>query len=278
MEQLWQKIASFAFLRPENRYTAESEPAGTEDSSSLLSPDTVVFLETLTGIGSAQRTIYRTALTHRSLLHDHNDSSRCDESNQRLEFLGDAVLDLLISEFLFKRLPDSDEGILSSNRSKIVNRKSLAGFAQKIRLGEHLIIGDSADRNKIRSSDSALADAFEAFVGAIYIDQGITAAENFVRRHVIGHIDFERIVGEEHNYKSRLIEFTQSRQLPPPSYSIVSEEGAEHEKTFTIEVSCMGLVLGKGAAQRKKDAEQCAARQAMSQLELSNPFDQPKES
>jgi ribonuclease-3 len=277
MEQLWQKIASFTFLRNENRNTSGSKSAGIEDTSSFALSPAALYLESLTGIACGDRVIYRTALTHRSVLHDQNLPSQSTESNQRLEFLGDAVLDLLISAYLYKRFPASDEGILSSNRSKIVNRKSLAGFAQSINLGDHLIIGDSADRNRIRTSESALADAFESLIGAIYLDQGIAAAERFVMKHVIDHVNFNRIVEEEHNYKSRLIEFTQSRQLQSPVYTVTAEEGAEHEKTFIIEVSCMGIVLGKGSAQRKKDAEQTAAREAMRYLEVNHPFDQAKE-
>jgi ribonuclease-3 len=216
--------------------------------------------------------IYRTALTHRSVLHDNHQGDIKPDSNQRLEFLGDAVLDLLISEYLFKQFPTSDEGHLSSNRSKIVNRKSLAGFAHELQLGEHLIVGESADRQKIRTSESALADAFESLIGAIYLDQGLAGAERFIMTHVISKVDLKRIVEEEYNYKSRLIEFTQSRQIPPPLYTVIAEEGAEHEKTFTIEVSCSGIILGRGIAPRKKDAEQIAAREAMTLLETRDPF------
>jgi ribonuclease-3 len=216
--------------------------------------------------------IYRTALTHRSVLNDQPVGEDKPESNQRLEFLGDAVLDLLISEHLFKQFPERDEGHLSSNRAKIVNRKSLAAFARDLQLGEHIIIGESADKQKIRTSESALADAFEAMIGAIYLDQGIAGAERFIMTHVIAKVDLHKIVEAEYNYKSRLIEYTQSRQLPPPLYTVVAEEGAEHEKSFTIEVSCKGILLGQGTAPRKKDAEQLAAREAMNRLDSEDPF------
>jgi ribonuclease-3 len=221
--------------------------------------------------------IYRTALTHRSVLHDNHSGDNKPDSNQRLEFLGDSVLDLLISEYLFKQFPASDEGHLSSNRSKIVNRKSLASFSLELQLGEHLIVGESADKQKIRTSESALADAFESLIGAIYLDQGLAGAERFIMTHVIAKVDLKRIVEEEFNYKSRLIEFTQSRQLPPPLYSVVAETGAEHEKTFTIQVSCREIALGRGTAPRKKDAEQLAAREAMTQLETQDLFSTSKE-
>ncbi|HHE08075.1 MAG TPA: ribonuclease III [Chlorobaculum parvum] len=254
------------------RAEASDEPYG--GSSDANSPDldsaTLAYLERLTGRPCNRRLIYRIALTHRSLPHDHQGQKKHPESNQRLEFLGDAVLDLLISEHLFKLFPESDEGHLSSNRAKIVNRKALAAFAHELKLGEHLIIGESANRQKIRTSDSALADAFEALVGAIYLDQGLDGAKRFIMEHVITMVDLNRLIEEEFNYKSRLIEFTQSHQLPQPVYTVVAEEGAEHEKTFVIEVSCNGIPLGKGSAPRKKDAEQLAAREAMKRLENEN--------
>ncbi|HWR00575.1 MAG TPA: ribonuclease III [Chlorobaculum sp.] len=278
MAHLWQKLTSLPFLRAEAADGAAIGIFGSKGSVQLLDPRTAGHLEHLTGRPCSRRMIYRTALTHRSVLHDHNSGDSKPDSNQRLEFLGDAVLDLLISEYLFKQFPTSDEGHLSSNRSKIVNRKSLAGFALELQLGEHLIVGESADKQQIRTSESALADAFESLIGAIYLDQGLAGAERFIMTHVISKVDLKRIVQEEYNYKSRLIEFTQSRQLPPPLYTVIAEEGAEHEKSFTIEVSCREIVLGRGTAPRKKDAEQLAAREAMSLLESRDPFSPAPES
>ncbi|RXK88180.1 ribonuclease III [Chlorobaculum sp. 24CR] len=262
------------------RTKASDDAPGSSDASRsapLLDLQTAKHLERLTG-RSCNRLIYRTAMTHRSVLHDHHGANDKPESNQRLEFLGDAVLDLLISEHLFKLYPLSDEGHLSSNRAKIVNRKALAAFARDLQLGEHLIIGESANRQKIRESDSALADAFESLVGAIYLDQGLAGAERFITNHVIAKVDLNQIVEAEYNYKSRLIEYTQSRQLPPPLYMVTAEEGAEHEKNFTIEVSCNGVALGKGSAPRKKDAEQLAAKEAMKRLDNEDPFSPATES
>jgi ribonuclease-3 len=267
MSHLWQKLASLNFLRSDEP-GAQSPPG----AAFQLQPATIAWLEGLTGRSCRRLALYRTALMHRSVLHDIPPGAESPESNQRLEFLGDAVLDLLVSEQLFKMYPSSDEGHLSNNRAKIVNRKSLAAFALQLGMGEHLFIGDSADRQRIRSSESALADAFEAIIGAIYLDQGIAGAERFIMKHVIGGIDLQRVVEEEHNYKSRLIEYAQSHHLPPPHYCVVGEEGAEHEKTFTVEASCRGVLLGRGCAPRKKDAEQFAAREAMARLETGDPF------
>lgn len=263
MEKLWHKLSSFAFHRSSgDEQHGSSENTGKEESS--ITAATAAWLRDLLGAPPSNPDIYVTALTHRSVVHDQTKPA---DSNQRLEFLGDAVLDLIISEHLFTCFPSSDEGRLSSNRAKIVNRKSLAGFARKISLSEHLLIGESADKNKIRNSESTLADAFEALIGAMYLDRGLNQAKNFIQNHVTGHVDLQKLDTVEHNYKSRLIEHTQSRQIPSPVYTVVSEEGAEHEKMFTIEVSCDGTPLGRGTAGRKKDAEQSAAKEALASLE-----------
>ncbi|MEI6691468.1 MAG: ribonuclease III [Chlorobium sp.] len=265
MEQFWQKLTSFAFHRSgENTILYKIEESHPLNAAGL-SEKTIDYLQKLVGASGTNLPIYFTALTHRSVVHDPATSSII-ESNQRLEFLGDSVLDLLVSEYLFKRFPESAEGELSSNRAKIVNRKSLAAFARTINLGDQLLIGESADELKIRNSESALADAFESLIGAIYIDKGIEDASDFISRHIIEHVNFNTIVAAEHNYKSRLIEYTQSHHLPAPVYSVMAEAGAEHEKTFTIGVSCTDQLLGKGTAQRKKDAEQLAAKEAMEKL------------
>ncbi len=263
MEKLWYKLSSFAFHRSSGDEQHDSSKNTGKETPSIPA-STAAWLNELLGTAPSNGDLYVTALTHRSVVHDQAIPA---DSNQRLEFLGDAVLDLIISEHLFTSFPESDEGRLSSNRAKIVNRKSLAGFARKISLSKHLLIGESADKNKIRNSESTLADAFEALIGAIYLDRGLSQAKIFIQNHVTGHVDLQKLDTVEHNYKSRLIEYTQSRQIYPPVYTVVSEEGAEHEKMFTVEVSCYETPLGRGTAGRKKDAEQAAAKQALEALE-----------
>ncbi len=258
MEQFWQKLTSFAFHR-----TGEG---AIEPKPTTLSPDTVDYLLRLVGSSGNNLLLYQTALTHRSVVHDPATPDLV-ESNQRLEFLGDAVLGMLISDYLFRHFPASAEGELSNTRAKIVNSKSLAGFARSMNLGEHLLLGESADHHNIRESESTLADAFESLTGAIYLDKGVDAAYDFVVRHIINHANFKSIVAAEHNYKSRLIEYTQSNHLPAPIYTVVEETGAEHEKHFTVEVLCSDQILGKGTARRKKDAEQLAAKEAMEKID-----------
>ena len=266
MEKFWHKLGSFTFHRSQSDDKSRSI-SNTDIGALTIQATTIAWFRKLLGYSPSSSKVYVTALTHRSIVHDQAEP---EDSNQRLEFLGDAVLDLIISEHLYTCFPDSDEGKLSSNRAKIVNRKSLAGFARKISLSEHLLIGESADKNKIRSSESTLADAFEALIGAIYLDMGLAEAKNFILRHVINHVDLKKLDAVENNYKSRLIEYTQSRQLSPPVYTVISEEGAEHEKLFTVEVSCEGKPLGWGRAGRKKDAEQSAAKEALTTLETDS--------
>jgi ribonuclease III len=262
MERLWQKFPFLHFSRTKSGTPEETFDNSHPLAAAGLSPDTITFIRKFCPEKDATIGLYLIALTHRSVVHDPA-TQELIESNQRLEFLGDSVLGLLISEYLFRQFPECAEGELSSNRSKIVNRKSLAGFARSIRLGDYLLIGESADRQKIRSSESALADAFESFIGAVYIDKGIDGAKDFIMKHVVQHIAFNTIVSSEHNYKSRLIEYTQSHHLPNPLYSVLREDGAEHEKTFTVAVHCSDSLLGTGTAARKKDAEQLAAKEAM---------------
>lgn len=262
MEQFWQKLTAFAFHRSQQFDKVEHAP---RDVSDVTLPEPLqTFVAVVTGSAGNEPALYLTALTHRSVTHDASVPGT--ESNQRLEFLGDAVLDMVISEYLYRSFPNSAEGDLSSNRAKIVNRKSLAGFAQTMGLGNYLIIGESADCNKIRTSESALADAFESLTGAIYLDKGLDAVRAFVMKQVIEHVDFKTIVASEHNYKSRLIEYTQSHHIPSPVYTVIAQDGAEHEKIFTIEVSCAGCSCGRGSAPRKKDAEQLAAKEAVELL------------
>jgi ribonuclease-3 len=262
MEPFWQKLTALGFAR---RQEKKGDPSSSESQGKTPQPEpTGNVIARITGSTAINPDIYITAFTHRSVTHDAVNSAT--ESNQRLEFLGDAVLDLVISEYLYRTFPESAEGELSSNRAKIVNRKALAGFARSMGLGEHLIIGESADHAKIRCSESALADVFESLTGAIYLDKGLDAARAFVMKQVIEHVDFQNIVASEHNYKSRLIEYTQSNHLLPPLYTVIVEDGAEHEKIFTVEVSCAGYICGRGTAPRKKDAEQLAAREALDKL------------
>ncbi len=264
LDQLWQKLVAFG---GSDSFEERSERTDCSYATSCdLSPETVEYVTHLLGEAGGTMMLYQTALTHRSFVQNPATSEPV-ESNQRLEFLGDSVLGLLISDYLFRNYPASAEGELSSTRAKIVNSRSLASFARTLALGNHIILGESPDHQNIRSSESALADAFESLIGAIYLDKGLQKAYDFVIRHIIEHVNFNSFVAAEHNYKSRLIEYTQSHHLPPPVYTVLAEAGAEHAKTFTVTVACNEQLLGTGSARRKKDAEQLAAREAMERLD-----------
>jgi ribonuclease-3 len=268
LEKFWEKLRSLA----DSTYDSDKS-LDSYKTESLLSDETVDFLRRIISEPTNLQ-LYQTALTHRSVVHDQ-PTQRIIESNQRLEFLGDSVLGLLISEYLFRTFPEYAEGELSNNRAKIVNSKSLSGFAQSLGIGHHLLVAESANHQKISCSESALADAFESLIGAIYLDKGIKIAYNFILKHVIEHPGFTTIIEAEHNYKSRLIEYTQLHHFPQPLYTVMQESGAEHEKTFTVSVTCNNEFLGSGTARRKKDAEQLAAREAMQRIAIAEKEDLP---
>ncbi|NNE34714.1 MAG: ribonuclease III, partial [Rhodothermales bacterium] len=177
---------------------------------------------------------YRQALRHRSVLQADKDVMT---SNERLEFLGDAILGLIVAEDLFSRYPASDEGFLTKLRARLVNGKSLARCARSIRLGDYIELSENMDRAAGRDNRSILSDTYEAVIGAIYLDHGLDAAREFVSRTLLQTVDVEELAHTRDNYKSLLLELTQARSWPQPGYEVVSAEGPDHEKSFRIKVS-----------------------------------------
>jgi len=191
-------------------------------------------------------------------------------NNERLEFLGDAVLELLTSEHLLTTFPDWTEGQLSKSRARLVNAYSLASAARRLQLGEHLRLGRGEEKTGGRDKQTLLADAFEAVLAAIYLDAGLAAAREVLRRTLFDHA-FES-GGErmsESDRKSALQELLQSRGQVPAEYRVVGATGPDHQKTFEIEVWVDGEKLASAQANTKKEAEQRAARQALARLELA---------
>jgi ribonuclease-3 len=213
--------------------------------------------------------LYRRALTHRSLLRIHPEHAL--ESNERLEFLGDALLDLLVGDVLYDRFPGKDEGALTRLRARLVSERPLATYARRIDLGAHLLMSRNAARGKGRDNPSILADAFEALVGAVYRDQGYDAARTFVREQVIAPFDLAEIAAQDENFKSQLLEHMQARGRPQPTYRVVEETGPSHDKTFTVEVRVGDTAYEQGTAGSKQEAEQQAARRTMEQLAATEP-------
>jgi len=212
--------------------------------------------------------VYRRALTHRSLLRMPGVEGQA--SNERLEFLGDALLDLIIAELLYHRFAERDEGFLTRLRAKLVSGKALATYARRIDLGVYVRMSENAARGEGRDNPSILADAFEALVGALYLDQGYEAARRFVRDEVLAGLDLREIAAHEENFKSRLLEAMQAEGRPQPTYRVVEEEGPSHDKTFTVEALVDDTPYGRGRASSKKQAEQEAAREALGELGIGD--------
>jgi ribonuclease-3 len=206
------------------------------------------------------------ALTHSSRIPERTaDDSPGD--NEKLEFLGDAVLELLVSEELVRTFPDWGEGQLSKSRARLVNATSLCAVAQRLRLGDHLRLSRGEEKTGGRSKPALLADAYEAVVAAIYLDAGLDAARQFVQRSLMeGALAAEAEALGRPDHKSALQELLQARGEVPGSYHIVEEAGPDHEKTFRVEVRIAGEIVATGIGKTKKEAEQAAAVAALQQM------------
>ena len=205
--------------------------------------------------------LLETALTHSSYARENGDlQSSC---NERLEFLGDAYLDAIISEELYSRLPDENEGVLTKQRALIVCGASLAEVAREIELGKELKLGKGEEQAGGRDRESIIANAVEAVIAAIVMDGGYQLARKFVLEHFEKRIQ-DVISGRVHtDYKSELQEYYQSNGPVEIKYDLLSEEGPDHDKTFYVRVMINGTERGKGSGKSKKEAEQNAARDAL---------------
>lgn len=205
------------------------------------------------------------ALTHRSRAAE--DASGGVADNESLEFLGDAVLGLVVAEALFRQYPEYTEGQKSKAKAAIVSTPSLARHAERLGLGAHLILGRGEEKSGGRFKQALLADAYEALIAAIYLDGGLEAAGAFLRRELKEAIDAGSVQTFARDYKSALQEALQGRGRPLPEYRVSGEAGPDHRKTFSVEVLVDGQVVGAAAGRAKKEAEQEAARIALARLE-----------
>jgi ribonuclease-3 len=203
----------------------------------------------------------RQALTHSSYLNEN--PLEAPECNERLEFLGDAVLGLVISEKLYRDLPQADEGEMTKLRAALVKRDTLARVAVAIGLGDYLYLGRGEESSGGRRKKANLACALEAVIAAVFLDQGPAATEDFILRLFQEELAHALSQGGTTNYKSRLQELLQSRGQSPPVYHLVETSGPDHERRFTIEVRAGNIVLGRGSGKSKKLAETAAARAAL---------------
>ncbi len=211
------------------------------------------------------RALLRQALVHRSYLNEHPETSL--ESNERLEFLGDALVGLVAAEAFYRRYPDSAEGELTELRASLVRGWSLAAVARRLGLGRYLYLGQGEESSGGRERESNLAGALEAVVGAVMQDQGFTAA----RKVTLGLLgpELEQVgrSGPPRNAKSQLQELVQRQGLPLPVYRVVEATGAVHAREFTVEVEVGGKVAGQGRGRRKVEAEMRAAEEALGRMD-----------
>lgn len=208
-------------------------------------------------------------LLGRSLTHVSHERQKSEGHNEVLEFLGDAVLELAVSDLLIQRNPDKPEGILSKMRAALVNAKVLAEKARVLKLGESLRIGKGEERSGGRDKESILAGAFEALLGAIYRDGGYRAAHRVVERYFGADVTAKKL--GQHDYKTRLQEISQMLFRAPPEYRVVAESGPDHDKYFVTEIAVGGKILGKGEGRSKKQSEQQAAKKALTELQGAGP-------
>ncbi|MDF2612495.1 MAG: ribonuclease [Clostridia bacterium] len=206
--------------------------------------------------------LLKQSLTHSSYANEHRSASISD--NERLEFLGDAILDLIISEYLFKRHPRMPEGDLSKIRASIVCEASLAKTAKIIELGQFIRLGKGEEMTGGRERASILADTFEALTGAIFLDGGFDQAKNFLTESLIKEVEQVSSLEDLYtDYKTLLQESIQKESNKPISYEVVNEDGPDHDKNFYVEVYHGTMCLGKGIGKSKKEAEQDAAKKAL---------------
>ena len=200
------------------------------------------------------------ALTHRSYLNEHRDEHT---HNERLEFLGDAVLELAVTDFLFKKFPTNPEGELTAYRASLVNTVSLAETAHTLHLNDLLRLSRGESKDTGRARDVILANAFEAIIGALYMDQGYAAAEAFIAKNLFSKI--ESIIESKafKDAKSQFQEEAQERRDITPAYKLISETGPDHDKQFTVGVYLSTEEIARGAGKSKQEAEQMAAQAAL---------------
>lgn len=206
--------------------------------------------------------LLQNALAHSSYANERWHNSLL--SNERLEFLGDSVLGMLVAEYLYRTFPDRPEGELTRMRADMVCEHTLATVANRIGLGDHLLLGHGEERLGGRSRESILADATESVIAACFLDGGLEAAAQFVKQYILVEVPVSR--PNNMDYKTALQELVQQKKNQVLSYMLVGQSGPDHDKQFDVEVTLNGTVVGSGSGRSKKRAEQMAARCAMEKL------------
>lgn len=232
----------------------------------LISEERLNYFEDLISYKFKNRKYLLIALTHSSYANENRKSNL--ESNERLEFLGDSILNLVISEHIFFTCSHFSEGELTKIRAGIVCEPSLKACAVKIKLGEFLLLGKGEEMTGGRKRASILSDAFEALIGAIFLDGGMEKAAGFIKRHMIDIINNCLSGNMQTDYKTRFQEIIQKNSEKKVTYELISEEGPDHDKVFRTQVKVENQVMGTGEGKSKKEAEQNAARHALEKAGL----------
>ncbi|MBN2858120.1 MAG: ribonuclease III [Candidatus Delongbacteria bacterium] len=218
-------------------------------------------LEGIIGYRFRNKNLLIQALKHRSFTARSGEERK--SSNERLEFLGDSVLNFLTGQYFYENFTEKHEGDLTKMRSILVSGENLSETARKIDLGKYILVGDFEERTGGRDKDSILEDCMEALIGAVFIDGGIEKASSLVKKLILNDADEILRTKKHSNYKSELLELVQSKGYPPPTYELTGSEGPEHEKTFTVNVIVDGKVIADGTSNSKKRAEQEASARAL---------------
>ena len=203
--------------------------------------------------------IYETAFTHKSIQNK--------QSNERLEFVGDSVIGMIVAEYLFLKYPNENEGFLTRIRTKIVSSKGLCNFAKILKFDDIIMMNEKAMNNQWNKNPRILEDAFEAFMGALYLDKGLTTCKKFFIKMIEKNCDFSDVL-KDTNYKDQLMKLIQSKNMGIPQYKMSYETGPDHSKTFTVQVIVNGATIAEGTDKSKKNAEQNAAMRALKAMEL----------
>jgi ribonuclease-3 len=224
-----------------------------------MNPPNLEFVQKTVGYSFKQSHLLETALTHRSCLNEPS----IKESYERLEFLGDAILEMLISDYLFKNHPDKQEGFLTAARSATVRTETLSSLARTLNLGSAIRMSKGEESTGGRNNPSTLEDIVEALIGAIYLDGGLEHAKTFFDQFIAPMADIAVSEDRLKDPKSSLQEAVQSKGLPTPSYATIKELGPDHDKTFEVAVAISGKQIASGLGKSKQDAEQKAAQKAL---------------
>jgi len=203
--------------------------------------------------------LLQTALTHRSWVNEHKNQNR---SNERLEFLGDAILEFIVSDIIYNKFPNKEEGFLTALRARIVNTSSLAEVSQHLEIGKYLLLSKGEEDTGGRTNQSLLADTLEAIIGSIYLDRGIEKCKEFITKNILSDLD-ELSREPLKDAKSLFQENVQSKGYSTPKYQVIEESGPDHDKTFILEVIVDGKPVGRGMGKSKSEAAQNAAKDAL---------------